>query len=349
MVPVNTARHFWSQFADEVRAAARAAGRTVYITAESSANDPRTVRSTSHGGFGNDAQWNDDFHNALHVVLTGESAEYYKDFSGVRDFATALRDGFVFQGQFSRYWNRQQGSRPTGIKADQLIVFAQNHDQIGNRREGDRLSAVVGFEQLTLAAAAVMFSPNIPMIFMGEEYGETAPFMFFIDHSDMQVIDAVRRGRPREWPEFFKIPGREPPNPYDEDTFLACKLNHALKGSGRNRALREFYRELIRMRRECPALREPSFGHTNVAVDGGAIVLRRWHGDAQAAIFLNFAQHELSLTPTLDGAGWRRTLDSSSSRWGGPSEDTNSKQHRGGAPVNLPPHAAIVLESSGSR
>ena len=154
------------------------------------------------GGYGLDGYWCDDFHHALHTLLTGESKGYYLDFGGIEHLAKSLREGFIYSGQYSRYRSKSHGNSSLDRGADQLVVFSQNHDQVGNRMLGERLSSLVDFESLKLAAGVVLLSPFIPLLFMGEEYGETAPFLYFISHSDPALIEAVRKGRKEEFKEF---------------------------------------------------------------------------------------------------------------------------------------------------
>ncbi len=169
----SSALHFLQELAATVHEQAERLNRRIYVIAESDLNDVRIVRSPELGGYGLDAQYNDDFHHALHTLLTGERIGYYKDFGRVQDLAKAFAEGFVYSGVYSPTRRRRHGNSSKTLAARRLVVFAQNHDQVGNRL---RLSALVSFEGLKLAAAAVLLSPFIPLLFMGEEYGETAPF-----------------------------------------------------------------------------------------------------------------------------------------------------------------------------
>ncbi|PYV01833.1 MAG: malto-oligosyltrehalose trehalohydrolase, partial [Acidobacteria bacterium] len=199
------ARPFLAELSQAVRTLAQRLDRRVYLIAESNLNDVRVIRPPQLGGFGFDAQWNDDFHRALHTLLTGERNGYYCDFGGVEPLAKALTEGFVYSGQYSRYRRRRHGNSSRLIPAHRLVVFAQNHDQVGNRMLGERLSALVSlvsFEGLKLAAGTTILSPFIPLLFMGEEYGETAPFQYFVDHSDPALIELVREGRRKDFARF---------------------------------------------------------------------------------------------------------------------------------------------------
>ena len=183
----------------QVHGAANRLNREIFLIAESADNDRRLVRAPDRGGYGLDAQWNDDFHHCLRTLLTGERSGYYRDYGDFNQFVKAYREGFAYSGEYSKFRRRRHGSSSRDLGADRFVVFAQNHDQVGNRMRGDRLSAAVSFEDLKLAAGIVLLSPYLPLLFMGEEYAESAPFPYFISHSDAALIDAVRRGRQSEF------------------------------------------------------------------------------------------------------------------------------------------------------
>ena len=217
-----SARHFLSELAEKVEDFSKEQGRKYYLTAESDLNDTRVLRSREFGGFGIDAQWNDDFHHSLHTLLTTDKTGYYRDFGKIEHFAKALREGFVYSWQYSHYRKRKHGSSSKDISANRFIVFSQNHDQVGNRITGDRLTKLVSFDSLKLTAGALLFSPYIPMLFMGEEYGEDAPFLYFTSHSDLELAAAVYEGRRKKLRAFRWT--EEPPDPQNIDTFFKCKL-----------------------------------------------------------------------------------------------------------------------------
>ncbi|MEJ2100907.1 MAG: malto-oligosyltrehalose trehalohydrolase [Desulfobacterales bacterium] len=242
-----SARPFLEQLALRIHREAERLNRRVYCIAESALNDTRVIRCREFGGFELDAQWNDDFHHALHSLLTGEMSGYYQDFGRLQDLSLSWRDGFVYSGRYSAYRRRRHGNSSRSIAARQFVVFAQNHDQIGNRMNSERLTQLITFEQLKLAAGVVLLSPFIPLLFMGEEYGEVAPFPYFISHSDPDLVEAVREGRRREFAAFGWQ--ENPPDPQDEATFLRAKLNPTLCHQGHHQVLMSFYRELIRLRK----------------------------------------------------------------------------------------------------
>ncbi len=231
----SSASPFLEQLASDVHERADRLNRRIYVTAESDLNDSRLIRSGEVAGYGLDAQWNDDFHHALHALLTGEQTGYYEDFGRFHHLVKAFREGFVYSGQYSAYRHRRHGNSSCGIPVHKFVVFAQNHDQVGNRMRGDRLSQLVTHEKMKLAAATVLLSPFIPLLFMGEEYGETAPFPFFVSHSDPATIEATRQGRLAEFAA-FQWSGN-PPDPQDEATFYSAKLTRHLSATGHHRVI----------------------------------------------------------------------------------------------------------------
>ena len=267
-----SARPFLQELADAVRLEGERINRRLYTIAESSLADARLITPKQLGGCGIDGQWCDDLHHALRTELLDERGGYYADYHGFPDIVKAYRDGFVQDGCYSAYRGRRHGNSARHIDPIKLVVCSQNHDQVGNRLWGERLTELCSFERLKLAAAAVILSPFQPLLFMGEEYGETARFQFFVSHSDPELIAAVRRGRKEE---FARFQWRDdPPDPQDEETFQRCKLNHGLRREGNHRVLREFYRRLIALRRTEPALAFPDRadgnhrGGTGTRVDG---------------------------------------------------------------------------------
>jgi maltooligosyltrehalose trehalohydrolase len=248
----NSALNFLEELGDAVHEQATALNRRIYVIAESALNDVRLIRPHELGGYGLDAQWNDDFHHALHTLLTKERAGCYVDFGNFQHIAHAFSEGFVYSGRYSVSRGRRHGNSSRVIPPAKFVVYAQNHDQIGNRMVGDRLGQICGLDAYKLAAAVVLLSPFLPLLFMGDEYGETAPFQYFVSHSDPGLIDAVRRGRKEEFAAFNWI--GEPPDPQDEQTFNRSKLNHCLKKEGHHKILVEFHKELIHLRKRAAGI-----------------------------------------------------------------------------------------------
>jgi maltooligosyltrehalose trehalohydrolase len=281
-------------------------------------NMARHILPRALGGYGLAAQWSDDFHHCLHVLLTGERAGYYADFGGVSQFAKVWREGYAFTGEYSRYRKQRHGSSPRRNPVKQFVVCGQNHDQVGNRMLGDRLSGTLSFEQQKLAAGAVLLSPFVPLLFMGEEYGETAPFQFFVSHSDSALIEAVRKGRREEFAA-FNWQG-EVPDPQDEATFRRCKLNSALAREGRHQALREFYRELLRLRKQVPAIAnvEKETLETTALETENVLLVRQWREDDEVILVFNFSSESCTLELPFPAGSWRKRLESADSAWAGP-------------------------------
>jgi maltooligosyltrehalose trehalohydrolase len=339
-----SASPFLQELGAAVHAEAKLSDRGIYVIPESDLNDSRILTSRELGGYGLDAQWSDDLHHALHALLTSESTGYYADFGKASQLAEAYRSGFVYQGQYSSYRKRRHGNSTERVAARQFVVFAQNHDQVGNRLLGDRLSRMVSFEQLKLAAAAILLSPFVPLLFMGEEYGETAPFPFFASHSDPQIVEATRRGRKEEFAAFRWQGGIL--DPFDERTFLIAKLNPALQSEPHNCALREFYQELILLRRSLPALRHLSKADLEAHSweEKKAVAIRRWANGQQIYLVLAFAQNPVTLDLPMPAGVWRKSLDSSAKKWGGPGGAVPDEiSCKGGIHLTLPPHSAVIF------
>ncbi|MGE5312231.1 MAG: malto-oligosyltrehalose trehalohydrolase, partial [Nitrospirota bacterium] len=338
-----SAKPFLQELAEAVHAQAERLNRRIYLIAESDLNDTRLIRAPEVGGFGLDAQWNDDFHHALHTLLTGECTGYYEDFGEIRHLVKAFRQGFVYSGEYSPYRRRRHGHSSFTIPADRFVVFAQNHDQVGNRPGGERLSWLVSLEALKLAAGMVLLSPSIPLLFMGEEYGEIAPFEYFVNHSDAGLIEAVRGGRRQEFAAFCWQ--GVPSDPQDESTFLRAKLNHELRYGGDHRILLEFYRELIRLRNEYPAL--STGGKESVEVEGfeaeRVLILRRWSGSEDTGAIFHFGRTEVILNIPLPRGRWHKRLDSAAPRWNGPgSAAPETLDSKGEISLTLPPWSWLL-------
>ena len=221
-----SAEHFLESLSAEADRIAREQNREIILLAECDLNAPRFIKPREQGGYGLTGQWVDEFHHALHALLTGENLGYYEDFGALSHLAAALRTGYVYTGQYSQHRKRNFGVDPGShrLSPGQFTVFLQNHDQVGNRMIGDRLSVQLDQDQYLLAAATYLFSPFVPMLWMGEEWGETRPFPYFVHHGDEGLIDAVRKGRAREFAAFQR-PGVSVPDPQGEATFASAKLS----------------------------------------------------------------------------------------------------------------------------
>ncbi len=347
-----SARPFLQELADAVRVESERLGRRVYTIAESSLNDVRLIQPKEMGGSGIDGQWNDDLHHALRTTLTGDRSGYFSDFHGFDDLVKSYRVGFVLDGEYSEFRGQRHGNSARDIEPLKLVVCSQNHDQVGNRMLGERLTDVISFEQLKLAAATVILSPFQPMLFMGEEYAESAPFQYFISHSDENLVEAVRRGRKEEF-ESFKWAG-VPPDPQDEATFARCKLDHGLKAAGRHRVLFDFYKALISLRKTAPALAFPRRDRIEVASHEAeqVMIVRRWTRDHEASTVFHFGAKATTLAAHFPTGKWTKALDSADPRWAesrgqGPAATLGEHlESRGTVELRLAPHSAAVYIKS---
>jgi maltooligosyltrehalose trehalohydrolase len=271
-----SAVHLLEQLAVEVQDLAAAQGRALYLVAESDLNDPRVVWRREVGGYGLDAQWSDDFHHALHAVLTGERSGYYADFGALGDVATALRRAFVYAGEHSAHRRRVHGRPPGPVPGWRFFGFLQNHDQVGNRAHGERSSHLMGPDRLKAGAAIVMGAPFVPMLFMGEEWGASTPFLYFTDHRDPDLGRAVSEGRRREFASFGWDP-EDVPDPQAPDSFERSKLDWAELAKPDHAELLAWHRSLIALRRARPELRDGRMDRVGVDVDeeAGTLVLHR--------------------------------------------------------------------------
>jgi len=270
-----SAVHICEQLRNEVAALEAQSGRRLVVIAESDLNDPRLVRPVEQGGYGLDAQWSDDFHHALHVTLTGERTGYYRDFCGIRDLAAAIQHGFVVAGHYSPFRRRVHGRVPRGLRGSQFVIAAQNHDQIGNRARGDRFSALTTSGKLKIAAAVLLFAPFVPLLFQGEEWAASTPFLYFTDHEE-ELGTLVRDGRVREFSAFGWNP-TDIPDPQSPETFAASQLNWREIDEPSHAGMLDWHRALLRLRRERPDLASPDDTPAHVAFseqDGWLIVRR---------------------------------------------------------------------------
>ena len=320
-------------------------GRGIYLIAESSLNDTRLIKTPGQGGFGLDAQWNDDFHHSLRVLFTGERSGYYQDFGTLHHLGKAFRDGFVYSGAYSTFRRRRHGRSSKNIPAQRFVVFSQNHDQVGNRMMGERLSASVSFAALKLCAGCVLLSPYVPLLFMGEEYGEKAPFPYFVSHSDPSLIESVRRGRNEEFAS-FEWRG-EPPDPQSEEPFLAAKLDRSLRSERENGTLFAFYKELIDLRKQTEPLAHLSKKSMHVVTmqQEQILLVRRWKGPEEWAMVFHFGKKEASHQVPLPQGRWMKRLDSADVRWLGPGslvqEEIDSAHD---VPLELQPESFLILK-----
>jgi len=302
--------HFWELLYNSTTKLAARLGRQLHLIAESDLNSPKVVKHPDCGGWGFSAQWLDDFHHALYVILDPKGKERYEDFGALAQLAKAYTDGFVHSGSYVKFRKRRYGSSSAGIKGDKFIVFNQNHDQVGNRVGGERLSCLMGFEQLKVAAAAMLLSPYIPMLFMGEEYGETAPFFYFVSHSEKALIELVRTGRKNE---FAQYNGQiEPPDAQSKTTFEQSKLNWHLRDANSHALLHNWYKALIRLRKTKSALKNFDKNGIMANIQGSNILsLIRTSDTGLAQLYCIFnLGNELGYYTFPEGSQFVKVLDS---------------------------------------
>lgn len=266
--------HFLAELAGYVEDLNMRTGKQHFLVGECDLNDVKYITPLNEGGVGLNNQWCDEFHHALHARLTGERDGYYSDFGSTSHVVASFNEAYVYNGKYSTYRRRTFGSSTLGFPGYRFVVFTQNHDQVGNRMLGERSGSLVDFESLKLMAGAMFVSPFIPMLFMGEEYGEDAPFLYFTSHGDKELINAVREGRKNEFSEFMS--GEGPPDAQSEDTFERSKLRWDFQGDEKKGKLLEFYKKLIHLKKTHPALK-PGIRDNIAAVEAGegnAILLR---------------------------------------------------------------------------
>jgi maltooligosyltrehalose trehalohydrolase len=304
-----SAMHFWEEAHENLLEWRRDLGRELLLIAESDLNSPKVVTGTDVGGYGFDAQWLDDFHHALYVLVDPKGKNHYEDFGRLEQLAKAYNEGFVHSGEWTGFRRRRHGMSSAAVPCDRFVVFNQNHDQAGNRALGERLSALVDADRLKVAAAAMLLSPYVPMLFMGEEYAEKAPFLFFIDYGDSDLSRRLQEGRKQEFAA-FKWGEGEPADPSAEKTFLDSKLDWNLRNEGLHAEMLRWHKDLITLRRTAPFLNPARTGVTTELVPGGGLILRR-HAESdgkEAACLFNFSDNPL-VFPLHEG-GWVPVLDS---------------------------------------
>jgi maltooligosyltrehalose trehalohydrolase len=303
--------HLLEELANAVGELAEGTGRSLVLIAESDLNDPRLVYPSANGGYGLDAHWADDFHHALHRAMTAESVGYYVDFNGIADLAKALREGYVYQGQYSPHRQRRHGRAPRDVKPEQLVVNSQNHDQIGNRAKGERLSMLLNPTQLKAVAALTILSPFVPLLFQGEEWGASTPFLYFTDHQDDELGQLVAHGRRQEFAAFGWAD--EVPNPQLPQTFERSRLDWNELGHPVAQELLTWYRKIIGLK---DSVDTPQSLSLEVTCDATAQWL--WFIRSHLCVAVNFSARPVAIT--LPEGNWHLVLTSapgalSASNW----------------------------------
>jgi maltooligosyltrehalose trehalohydrolase len=286
--------HILEQLAVEVDALEAHVGRTLWLVAESDQNDPRLVGERGAGGYGIDAQWSDDFHHALHAVLTGETSGYYEDFGDLGQLAYSFAHAYVYDGQYSRHRRRRHGRSIEGLPGGRFLGYSQNHDQIGNRATGERLTALTTPGRLRVAAALELCAPFVPLLFQGEEWGASTPFCYFTDHRDPALGQAVRDGRRREFAPFGWKP-EDIPDPQDPETWRRSILRWDEVETAGHGDLLAWYRRLIALRRAEPTLSDGRLDNVDVRHDSDRHWLTLRRGPVQVVCNLDASRQSVPL------------------------------------------------------
>ena len=337
------ARHFLKELSERTDVLQRETGRRYVLIAESDLNDSRIVTDYNKGGYGLEGQWVDDFHHAVHTVLTGENAGYYSDYGKMEFLAKTFKQAFIYDGIYSPFRKRSIGNSPEELEPSKFVVCIQNHDQVGNRLLGERLSELVTFEKNKLAAGIMLTSPYVPMLFMGEEYGEKNRFQYFISHSDSDLVKAVQEGRKREFSYFFQSHSdSEFPDPQAEETFLNSKLSWNFKDDHQQNQLFEFYKELLRLRKN--GIFAPfKKGTTNVSYDEDLMLLKVTAEKENKTLhgIYNFGKKPFS-EEISEGKKMNIIISSSDERWGGEQSGENLQT---GNKLTVLPDAMVIFEA----
>ncbi len=293
--------HIVQEIARAVHRLGRELGRSLCVIAETDENRAEYVRSESAGGFGLDAVWSDDFHHALHAFLTGERAGYYQDFGRQEQIVRALNEGFVFQGEHFKFWDAPRGNSPAGVPLCRQVICTQNHDQVGNRARGERLTALAPRGARKLTAALLLLAPHTPLLFMGQEYDEPAPFQFFTDYGDPALQKAVSEGRRREFKDFKweDVPDPQAPATFERSQLrlpvASCQLPVA------EREMLDWYRELIALRER---LVVPGPRTCRAELRDGAVIMQVPADDPKLMVNAEFPDSQAVTAPP----GWQQVM-----------------------------------------
>jgi maltooligosyltrehalose trehalohydrolase len=351
------ALHILDEMKQAVAAEMTAAGRAGLLIAESDLEDVRIINPRSAGGYDMDAQWSDSFHHALFTILTAPPgggraagfADYFLDFGDIGDLAKAIAEGFVYDGRRSLHRRRRHGSSSVGQPGEKLVVFTQNHDQIANGARGLRLDQLVAPEACRLAAAVLLCAPNVPLLFMGQEWAAATPFFYFTSHQDPALGEAVSAGRRREFVHLASahLAGAHErgdwADPQDAETFARSRLDWTSLAKPSHAAMLRLYRDLIALRRETPALCNARRDLTTVAFSEEhrwLTVARSDPGGSRATLIVNLSPRPQPIP--VPGSLPPFALFTEDARYGGPAVDAPAVAEN---ELSLPPWSAAVLRS----
>ncbi|MEM9985877.1 MAG: DUF3459 domain-containing protein, partial [Bacteroidota bacterium] len=316
-------------------------GRFYTLIAECDLNDRRYLEAPALNGFGLHGQWIDEFHHCIHALLTGEQVGYYEDFGSLSLLAKAYNDAYVYDGIYSPHRQRVFGSKAKDLAGQRFVAFIQNHDQIGNRMKGERWNHLVDFETQKLAVAMLFASPYLPLLFMGEEYGESHPFTYFVSHGDADLIEAVRQGRKAEFLAFF--PGETVPDPQEVKWFEQSKLTWDWSDPQAH-TLRAYYKQWISWKKSHPVLSDHERSLSRAWADEAKQILYLLRGDAdhQLLCWMNVSQAPQTVTWSENRSG-ELVLNSAAKVWGGPGPELPPNINPA-EPLSLAPRSVAVFE-----
>jgi maltooligosyltrehalose trehalohydrolase len=330
--------HILAELSDAVAALAAELGRPLQLIAETDRNDPLTVTPRDLGGLGMDGQWCDDLHHGIHTAVTGERDGYYVDYAGLPDVAAAYTGGYVYDGRYSTYRERSVGAPYHHRPAWRLVACIQNHDQVGNRAFGDRLDALVDPALARIAVVLLAAAPHTPMLFMGDEYGETNPFLFFSGHTEPALAAAIRDGRREEFAAFATFRDEEVPDPQDPATRDRSRMDWSQLDHAQGQQRLALWRDLIRLRRDLPALGNGRLDHVQVLdCDAAALVVARTDPyGAPVLLTANLADAPREFAVLGD---WAPLVDTGATGYGG----AGRTAHRGDEGVLVQPPRTATL------
>jgi maltooligosyltrehalose trehalohydrolase len=332
-------KHILQEIKENVDDLSALTNRRYHLIIECDLNDTRFINPLIDNGYGMDAQWTDEFHHALRVTAGQKREGYYSDFNGVTNLAKAYNTAYVYDGQYSA-----QRFKKFGVKTDnpgqQFIVFSQNHDQVGNRMLGERTSQLVSFEMQKLMLAAVMVSPYLPMLFMGEEFSETNPFLYFVSHTEPELIKMVREGRKAEFKDFHGE--GEAPDPQAAATFAQSKVQWDLTDKEPHQTLLKYYKAFIQLRKHEPVFKRLDRKMMKAVADeaNNTLVLNRWADEQHIICLMNFSKEKKNIQLQKEVHQWQKLFDSADLIWSGPG--ASPRLVNAGSPVTLQPESIII-------
>ena len=336
-------KHILREIKEKVNELMEATGKKHYLVIETDLNDNRYINPIEQHGLGMDAQWLDDFHHALRVTAVNERTGYYQDFNGIQHLAKSYTDAYVYDGMYSAHRKKIFGVKASENEGKQFVVYSQNHDQVGNRMLGERTSQLVSIEMQKVMAGAVLISPYLPMLFMGEEYGEANPFLYFVNHTDDELTHAVSQGRKKEFAEFY--PNDEAPDPNALETFLKSKLQWDASKQERQQFLLNYYKQFIALRKSVPALHISDRKNVKVTVmqEQQLLVVERKNNTKTVVCLLNFSKKVQSYSIGTVINDWIKIIDSASAEWNGPGEIAPASIKTG--TIVLQPESIVLYQS----